>query len=214
MFKGTNQEILLHKEYHSRHGDVLKRAYQAGKSSSEKRLSFKPVIRVAVLLISVSFITLYVFFASSPAKATSEDMPIARQWAILRNGEALDEGHILLADDWMLHDPQLGDRYGEDGLSGWVDFQRSFMPDDYDYSVDAHETIDNLIAVMWTVTGTHTADQEGIPATGHSIWVKGITFHLMIDGVISESWVQFDNHYFRYQLGLERLYQSCEPICE
>lgn len=85
--------------YHERHGDVLKQAYQAEEPSSEKRLSFYPAIRVAVLLISVSFIILYVFFASSPAKANSETMPIVLQWEILRNGEALDEGHSLLG--WL-----------------------------------------------------------------------------------------------------------------
>ena len=60
--------------------------------------------------------------------------------------------------------------------------------------VDLFITIvsDGAVAARWTVRGTHRSEFQGIPASGKSIDVSGITIHHIRDERISETWLAFD----------------------
>jgi len=130
----------------------------------------------------------------------------------LRQGTAKLNGDYL-ADNWFLHDPQLDDRYGLDGYKDWVHWYHALMPDDFNYSVDGRETIDNLMAVMFTIRGTHTGELEDIPATGNMVQITGILFHRFENGKLVESWILYNRQRFLVQIGVEEtIYAKCESL--
>jgi len=60
----------------------------------------------------------------------------------------------------------------------------------------------DLVAVHWEGSGTNTGTGNGLPATGRSIRVWGMTFFRLRDGRIFEEWTQFDQYSMLKQLGL------------
>lgn len=60
----------------------------------------------------------------------------------------------------------------------------------------------DLVAVHWEGTGTNTGTGNGLPATGKSIRVWGMTFFRLRDGRIFEEWTAFDQYAMLKQLGL------------
>jgi predicted ester cyclase len=60
----------------------------------------------------------------------------------------------------------------------------------------------DYVSVHWEGTGTNTGEGNGIPATGRSIRVRGMTLSRLTDGQIIEEWTSFDQYAFLKQLGL------------
>jgi predicted ester cyclase len=54
----------------------------------------------------------------------------------------------------------------------------------------------------WTADGTHQGELVGIPATGKTSTVKGITVDRILNGKIAESWGIFDQFGMMQQLGV------------
>lgn len=50
----------------------------------------------------------------------------------------------------------------------------------------------DLVAVLWTGTGTNTGEWNGIPATGQKGELRGITIWRIQNGRITEEWSEFD----------------------
>lgn len=73
---------------------------------------------------------------------------------------------------------------------------------------EVHFTIDEQIAegdkvvTRWTGRGTHQRELMGIPATGNSATVSGITVDRILNGKIAESWGIFDQFGMFQQLGV------------
>ncbi len=64
---------------------------------------------------------------------------------------------------------------------------------------DLHIRVDRLIAegdlvgALWTFRGTHThAGYGGLPATGASVEMRGMTIWRIVDGTIREEWTVFN----------------------
>lgn len=60
----------------------------------------------------------------------------------------------------------------------------------------------DLVAVHWEATGTNTGEGNGLPATGRSMRVRGVTFFGVRDGLVAEEWTEFDQYEMLRQLGL------------
>ncbi len=58
------------------------------------------------------------------------------------------------------------------------------------------------VASRWRAHGTHTEEMFGIPATGKSIEIHGISFFRFSDGKISEDWVEENTLSVLQQLGV------------
>lgn len=58
------------------------------------------------------------------------------------------------------------------------------------------------VAMRFLVTGTHQGEFQGIPATGRSMAVQGMTILHFRDGKIAERWNQFDQMGLMQQLGV------------
>jgi len=60
----------------------------------------------------------------------------------------------------------------------------------------------DLVSVYWTASGTNTAAGWGIPATGKSVNVNGMTLFRFERGLIQEEWSVFNMYSIMKQLGL------------
>ena len=60
----------------------------------------------------------------------------------------------------------------------------------------------DLVSVYWTASGTNTAAGWGIPATGRSVSVSGMTLFRFERGLIHEEWSVFNMYSILKQLGL------------
>jgi len=90
---------------------------------------------------------------------------------------------------------------GPEGSKQLVTVYRNAFP-------DVHFTIDDQIAegdkvvTRWTAHGTHQGELVGIPATGKSSTVTGISVDRLVNGKIAESWGIFDQFGMMQQLGV------------
>ena len=57
------------------------------------------------------------------------------------------------------------------------------------------------MVTRWTLTGTHKAEFQGVPASGNAVKFAGIEFNCMVDGRIAEHWAQFDMLALLQQIG-------------
>jgi steroid delta-isomerase-like uncharacterized protein len=99
----------------------------------------------------------------------------------------------LFAADYLMHDPAWpGEVKGPEGFKQWA----GAMLDPYfsDSSIAIEEMIaeEDMVAVRWTWSATHTGEFMGIPPTGRQITVAGISIHRFTDDKFVESWVNYD----------------------
>jgi len=60
----------------------------------------------------------------------------------------------------------------------------------------------DLVTVYWIARGTNTGTGNGLPATGKTVELAGITIWRIFDGKIKEEWSAFDQLSMLGQLGL------------
>lgn len=170
---------------------------------------------IAIVLSGLAMVAGSAFLAS-PEDTVQEELPgtyleYLVNFEQVLNGQNYDDLGDYLAEDWMLHDTQYEHRYGADGYHDWVNWYHELMPDDFEYSVQGRETIDNMQVVIWIISGTHTGEVDGIPATGNPIRIQGVFLHHFDDNELKESWIQYNEQRFRVLIGLEdSMYANCE----
>jgi steroid delta-isomerase-like uncharacterized protein len=113
----------------------------------------------------------------------------------------------FLAPDFVDHGALPGTLPGAAGFADGVRRLLAAFP-------DAHNAIDDIVAegdrvvVRWTMTGTHTGDGLGIPATGRAVRITGMTMSRIAGGRIAEHWIYRDDIAMLRQLGLMPAAQS------
>jgi steroid delta-isomerase-like uncharacterized protein len=60
---------------------------------------------------------------------------------------------------------------------------------------------DHMASARWSVTGTHTGEFFGVPATGRPVRMQGISMYRVRDGRLAEAWVQYDQLGLLQQIG-------------
>ena len=117
-----------------------------------------------------------------------------------RNQSAADE---LFAPNHQYHDPS----------SPWVgpgpEGMQQLTSMYYTAFADAHWHVDEMIpgengtvVTRWTANGTHTAELQGLPATGRRVTVQGIWINRVSGDRIQESWNVWDTLGMLQQLGV------------
>ena len=81
----------------------------------------------------------------------------------------------------------IGLKQDQDAARGW----KSAFPD-LKMTVNLAIAEGDLVAVLWTGTGTNTGEGNGIPATGQKGELRGITIWRIQGGRITEEWSEFD----------------------
>jgi steroid delta-isomerase-like uncharacterized protein len=108
----------------------------------------------------------------------------------------------LMAADAVAHGLTLE---GQDlvGPKGFLPFHTSFTSAFGDLQIVLDDLIeeDDRVAARWHTTGTLTGDGLGVPPTGRSMAITGMTILRVRDGVIVEAWNNFDVLGMHRQLG-------------
>lgn len=123
------------------------------------------------------------------------------------NEEAFSaDGDLSVIDEFVAADlvdhtapPQL--QHGNQSLKQLAQIWRQAFPD---LKVTVHDIVaeDDLVVIAWSGGGTHLGELMGIPPTGRTGFMSGITFNRMQDGRITERWGNNDQAGLFMQLGL------------
>ena len=109
----------------------------------------------------------------------------------------------LLAPNYVDHTP--GSPPGlPPGPEGFKQFASVFMTAFPDLRLTLEDQIaeGDTVVTRWTSYGTHTGSLMGIPPTGKSITVTGITITRIPDGKATETWTNFDMLGLLQQIGV------------
>ena len=127
------------------------------------------------------------------AKRFFEDMIGKADWSVANE---------ILAPDAVMHHPSSpAPVAGREAMTGFLGAFRAGFPD-MNMQVENAFGDGDQIAVRWKMSGTHTAVLFGIPPSGKSVTVKGISVLRVANGVIVEDWVAEDSLGLMVQLGL------------
>lgn len=105
-----------------------------------------------------------------------------------------------LTDDYHLHAPGVPVPLNRDTTKQVVSMYGTAFPD-LKHTVDELIVEGDTVAARWTVRGTHKGDFQGIPATGKSVRLSGITVHHLREGRLRETWLVYDNMELLQQIG-------------
>jgi steroid delta-isomerase-like uncharacterized protein len=122
--------------------------------------------------------------------------------------EGFNQGQVdvfdeLCSPDIVTHDPaESEDIRGIEPLKERTLGYRTAMSD-LVVSIDDIFAADDKVATRWTARGTNDGEMGGMPATGKSVEITGLTIDRFdSEGKIVETWDQWDNAGFMTQLGV------------
>jgi len=114
------------------------------------------------------------------------------------NMDALDE---LVTDDVVDHEQGLpGQPEGKEGVRFFANAMRESFSD-LKASVGTTVEDDDMASAEVTITGRHTGDFMGVPATDKSFEIKSIDIVRFKDGKCAEHWGVTDNMALMQQIG-------------
>jgi len=154
--------------------------------------------RLALLLLVVTF----AWFAPGMAKdLEAQNKAVARSFFedVLDKGK-LEDYSKSHASDFVAHAEGGHLASLEEDISAARE-QRKALPD-MRVKVNHIVAEGDLVSVYWTASGTNTAAGWGVPATGKSVTLSGMTLFRFVRGLIQEEWSVFDQYSIMKQLGL------------
>ena len=100
-----------------------------------------------------------------------------------------------------MHDPPFGSSPDRDGMRSTAADVRAAFPD---WRSELHLLVaeDDLVAEVFTASGTHHGEIMGVAPTGRRMSLRGINVFRLRDGRITEWWSRLDELGFRQQLGV------------
>lgn len=114
---------------------------------------------------------------------------VRRLFDVIETGEQA-KVETAFAENWVNHDPSLPPMQGLEGarqlvaLWGGLSKRKVVIED----SVSDGDRV----AVRFRITGTHTGDMVGIPATGRLVNLTATGIFRIVDGKAADNWVNFD----------------------
>lgn len=129
---------------------------------------------------------------------TSDALTTAMQFYEVYNDKKIDLLDEILADGYVGH-VNAHDIVGASAAKGFIGGFVEGIPDAF---YDVHETFetDGKVICRWTCTGTQTGNFYGMPPSGKSINVNGITIFSVSEGKIDELWNVWDQYSLVEQL--------------
>jgi len=112
----------------------------------------------------------------------------------------VDTADQLFTVDYRFHLPGVAVALDRDATKQVILMFKGSFPD-LTHVVDEIIAEGDTVAVRWTVQGTHRGDFQGIPATGKTVNLSGLTVHHLRDGKICETWLSFDSMELLQKLG-------------
>ncbi len=157
-------------------------------------------MKKSIALIAIAFLSISTVFAQK--SNIEKDLKMYEQvWDNIVN-----KGQIELINDKNF-DPNVVQINNTGNLVGIADFKAYYQNFITGFSEIKFTVKDvfgqgNKIVKHWNFTGKHTGDFFGIPATGKSVDVEGVTLVKMKDGRIAQEQDFMDNGVLMQQLGL------------
>jgi steroid delta-isomerase-like uncharacterized protein len=114
--------------------------------------------------------------------------------------DALDE---IMAPDAQDHDtqnPNAGTR-GPEGARLTIEMYRAGFSDSR-FDIEQQLAEGDYVITRWTAHGTNDGEMMGMPATGKTVAVTGITIDRFEDGKVVEGWTNWDTLGMMQQLGV------------
>jgi steroid delta-isomerase-like uncharacterized protein len=90
---------------------------------------------------------------------------------------------------------------GPEGTKMLIGVYRTAFPDIH-FKIEAQIAEGDTVVTRWSSGGTHKGVLAGIPATGKSASVTGVTIDRIANGKIVHSWAIFDQMGMMQQLGI------------
>lgn len=90
---------------------------------------------------------------------------------------------------------------GPEGSNIHVTVYRNAFPD-VSFTVDEQIAEGETVVTRWTATGTHQGELSGIPATGKSVTITGVSIDRVVDGKLVAGWNISDQLGLLRQLGV------------
>jgi steroid delta-isomerase-like uncharacterized protein len=108
----------------------------------------------------------------------------------------------LVAKNVVMHHPSSPQPVsGSENVIGFLGAFRAGFPD-MTMKVELVFGAAEMVAVRWHMSGTHTAELFGIPASGKSVSVRGISLLRFANGKVIEDWVSEDSLGLMQQIGV------------
>jgi len=107
----------------------------------------------------------------------------------------------FLTPDFVDHSALPGSASGPRGFADGVRLVLAAFPDAVSHIDDMVAEGDRVVT-RWTMTGTHTGGGLGIPATGRTVQITGVTIARIAGGQIAEHWSYRDDLAMLRQLGM------------
>jgi steroid delta-isomerase-like uncharacterized protein len=108
----------------------------------------------------------------------------------------------LCAYDLISNDPNLPEVIDLKTYKEHVALHVAAFPAEPAVEVEDMVAQGDKLAVRWTWQVTHQGEYMGIPPTGNSLILTGMTIHRLVDGKVAENWHQYDALGFLQQLGV------------
>lgn len=94
------------------------------------------------------------------------------------------------------------------GVRDWIETYRSAFPD-LRVTVEEQVSEGEWVATRWTTRGTHEGELWGIPPTGKTFTISGVTVDRLVDGGLAEDLESWDARAMLEQLGvLEHMWRE------
>jgi steroid delta-isomerase-like uncharacterized protein len=121
-------------------------------------------------------------------------------------GEVFSEGNLGLIEqvaspDYRLQAPPNPILLGQEGLKQFVTLYRTAFPD-LRFTIEEQIVESDKVVTRWIARGTHNGPLQGIPPTGKAAEVTGITISRIVDGKMTEAWINWDMLGLLQQLGV------------
>lgn len=105
----------------------------------------------------------------------------------------------LFSQDYALHLPGLAVPLDREATKQVVQMFGAAFPD-LVHTVDEMIAEGSSVCGRWTVRGTHRGEFQGLPPTGRSVVLSGLTVHHVSGNRITETWLAFDSATLTQQL--------------
>jgi steroid delta-isomerase-like uncharacterized protein len=129
--------------------------------------------------------------------SADENKDVVRRVVDAGNAGNVAAFRALFADDFVHHDPAIGD------LPGFLQFLGAVhagVPDGYT-TIEDMVAEGNRVSKRWTLRGTQTGELLGIPPTNRQVALQGISIYGIEGGLVKEIWWVTDTLGLLQQLG-------------
>lgn len=166
------------------------------RASWERCVMLKRVLQALVFLLGITAIAGPAFAGEVEERNKAVARIVFEE--ILGQGK-LDEYETVYGPDYVSHGSH-GDVGRDQDRASAKNWRQAFP--DLRVTVDQVIAEGDLVAVRFVGEGTNTGSTNGMPATGKSVRIPGMTVFRFVDGKIVEEWPMFNELDLLRQLGL------------